>query len=359
LEKEKTEIGQADDRAATRPETLDARLYRRAFEEAPDGCLVVDASGRILEVNAQACRLFGYEREAFVEMDVDVLLPESFRMAHARHRRTYLDDPRTRQMGIGLELRGMRSDGSVFPVEIALSPLETSDGLCIIAAVRDTTERRRIREFGRGMLQGAEKERRRIARDLHDDTAQTLAALLMRLQMARRTDDEPERDALLAGMHRDIRRASDGVYRILRGLRPPALEESGIAAALRAHVREAIAPTGLEVRLVADPVDPQMSEDTSLALYRIVQEALANTVRHAEAKTAGIRIILDGESVAVEVDDDGVGFEPGDRLSGLGLLGMEERARILGGSMTIDSSPGRGTRIRIELPLGKAPVAEG
>ncbi len=329
--------------------------FRVMFEAAPDGCLVVGEDGRIRDANDEAERMFGYRREELIGQPVEVLVPEALEATHARHREGYLRSSTKRPMGIGLELRAIRRDGSEVPVEIGLSPVETPAGRFVLAVVHDITERRRLRAFGSGVLQGAEEERQRIARDLHDDTAQSLSAILLRLQMARRTEDAGRRESLLRDMHAELLKASEGVRRILRGLRPPALEEAGIVAAIRAHVRGTAVHEKVDVSIEADDVDDLLSSDAKLALYRIIQEALTNVTRHADASLVEIRIRAEPQAVRAVVEDDGCGFslEERGRLigRGLGMLGMQERAAILGGSVRIESEAGRGTRVHVEIPI--------
>lgn len=328
--------------------------YRAIFEVSPDGCLIVDDAGRIVGANARAEELFGYTRDALIGMDVEQLVPMGLRPHHRSLRAQFQDAPRTRDMGSGLELRARRKDGHELPVEIGLSPLRTSSGMYVVATVHDVTDRARLRAFGSGLLQGAEEERQRLARDLHDDTAQSLSALLLRLQMARRTGDRERREQLLAEMHGEILRASESVRRILQGLRPPALEEAGVVAAIRAHLRNSFADSGLNVELRADPVEELLSPEGRLALYRIVQEALSNAVRHARAQNLRLRIRALEEAVLATVTDDGRGFDMNESSpehgKALGLLGMQERANIVGGRVDIESTPGRGTTVRIEIP---------
>lgn len=343
------------------PEALDTELsltaFRAFFRAAPDGILVVDADGRIRELNAAAERMFGWTRDELLGRVVEELVPVDRREAHAASRVQFTRHAEQRPMGIGLELSARRKDGSTFPVEIGLSPVETSEGSFVLAAVRNMIAWKRMREFGAGVLRGAEEERQRIARDLHDDTAQRLASLLLRVQMARRSDDPARREELLAEMREEILHASEGVRRILRGLRPPALEEAGVVAAVRAHVRGALAEEEIAVDLDAEEVEPALDSEAKLALYRIIQEAISNAVRHAEAARLRIRIESLPGLVRAVVTDDGRGFEPRDREReeeggrGLGILGMKERASLVGGRVRIETAPGQGTRVEVEIPV--------
>jgi two-component system sensor kinase FixL len=329
--------------------------YRAVFEGAPDGILVVDHLGIVRTANPMAASLFGYEREELTWQNVDLLVPMATRGSHADHRAQYARAPHARPMGVGLDLSGRRKDGSEFPAEISLSPLETPDGIRIIVTVRDITQRKRLRDFSSGALQASEDERRRIARELHDDTAQHLASLLMWIRLI-----EPEVAAdgarkKLRELRDEMAACAEGVRRIARGLRPPELEDAGLVAALRAHARFIRDGAGMDVLVDADTaVDPLLGPDARLVLYRIVQEAVSNALRHAGVDSVRVRVHIDGPNVVALISDEGRGFAKESRAgSGLGLLGMHERATMVGGRVSVDSERGKGTLVRVEVPIHK------
>ncbi|HEX5724991.1 MAG TPA: histidine kinase, partial [Longimicrobiaceae bacterium] len=199
--------------------------------------------------------------------------------------------------------------------------------------------RERLRELAARALTAAEEERKRIARELHDETAQRLAALLVRTRAARNAAADPERlDALLDDLRRDLGEALEGVRRFARGLRPPALDELGLVPAIESHLRHVAETSGLEVTLDAAPVGGALSPEAELAVYRIVQEALANVVRHAGARRAAVRLAREAGHLVVSVEDDGKGFSPRGGGGGLGLFGMSERAGYLGGRVEVRSA---------------------
>lgn len=330
--------------------------YRAVFEYSPDGILVVDAEGTIRKANPRAEEMFGWSREELSGRKVEVLVPEHAREIHVRQREGYVEDPHVRPMGVGLELRGRRKDGSEFPVEISLSPIRTEGGLFVISSIRDVTQRRRLREFGAGALRAAEDERRRIARELHDDTAQRLAGLLIRLRLARRARESGRRDELLETIRREVLEAAESVRRIARGLRPPALADAGLVAAIRWHVRSQTEPAEVDVQLELLEVGDRLGSEQKLVVYRVVQEALANAIRHADAGRIEVRMRREDGRLIVEVVDDGKGFEVDRALAsvaegGLGLLGMQERAHLVGAELQIASSPESGTKIRLVVPM--------
>jgi two-component system sensor histidine kinase UhpB len=218
-----------------------------------------------------------------------------------------------------------------------------------------TRNRERLRQVAATALNAAEEERKRIARELHDETAQLLAALLIRIRLVRKADDAEALDTLLEDMRREIGGALEGVRRFARGLRPPALDELGLIPAIESHVRSIRAITEIDLSLQSEGDAAGLPLEAELAVYRIVQEALSNVVRHSGATRAAVRVVREPDRLVVTVEDDGHGFDvPQVRAAGrgLGLFGMGERAAYLGGRVDVRSAPGTGTRVRAEIPLG-------
>ena len=216
---------------------------------------------------------------------------------------------------------------------------------------------KQLQDVAARALHAQEEERKRIARELHDETAQTLSALVIRLRLARGAKDPETRDARLEEVRDEIVKAAEGIRRFAVGLRPPALDQVGVVAAISEHVRSLCETTNLNVEFEADYIDKLLPPDTELALYRIVQEALSNTVRHAGASMVGVRIEHKDDCVVVLVTDDGKGFDTSAALDstgrGLGIFGMRERAAYVGGTVDIDSEPGDGTTVRVEIPVAR------
>ena len=226
----------------------------------------------------------------------------------------------------------------------------------------DLTERRRDAEVRTRLLEqvisAQEDEQRRIARELHDATGQSLTSLLVRL---RALEDAATLGDARAGA-RELRgvtaRTLDEVRQLARGLRPIALDELGLAAALEQLAAEYARARGIRVEVQVRGVEAgRLPATVETALYRLVQEALTNTAKHAAAQTVSIVIRRQGAAVLAIVADDGCGFDVKTALgasgsrAGLGLHGMRERAASLNGSVTIESTPGEGTTIYARIPL--------
>lgn len=221
---------------------------------------------------------------------------------------------------------------------------------------RVETQRGTLRKVAERALGAAERERERVARDLQDDIAQGLAALLVRLRVATRIDDPDERTRSLEALREELVEAVERVRRYARDLRPPALEDLGLVPALEGLARRA-REEGVNVRVEAEPENERLAPGDELALYRMVQEAFLNALRHASAHEIVVRVLHRPDcAIVAEVEDDGVGFDPAAKLQSgeaVGLAGLRERAGYVGGTVEVESAPGKGTTVRIVLPSGQ------
>jgi two-component system, NarL family, sensor histidine kinase UhpB len=206
-------------------------------------------------------------------------------------------------------------------------------------------ERRRA---GSAALQAQEQERARVARDLHDEVNQSLTGLLLRLEAARE-EAPPELEAELAETKALANQAMRELLSLARQLRPTALDDLGLAAAIGGQV-EQLARGEIEASLAADGDFSDLGDDAQLVVYRVAQEALSNAARHSGAERVEVRLRRAGGGVELEVADDGRGFAFEQSERGLGIAGMRERALLLGGELTIESRPDHGTTVRLNLP---------
>jgi signal transduction histidine kinase len=200
------------------------------------------------------------------------------------------------------------------------------------------------------LVRAQEDERRTLARELHDEVGQSLSAIMMEASSAVATSD----NAGIGDRLRSIGSMAEKTLNIVRDLalllRPSMLDDFGLVPALNWHAREMSKRTGLDVRIDADEISDDLPDEHKTCIYRVVQEALNNAARHANARNIQVGVKNEGARVIFSVRDDGSGFDKR-FVRGLGLLGMEERVRRLGGELHIDSEMGRGTTISAELPL--------
>jgi two-component system, NarL family, sensor histidine kinase UhpB len=213
------------------------------------------------------------------------------------------------------------------------------------------------RRSGQLAMRAQEEERRRLARDLHDEVNQALTAILLRLE-ALAQETPPERAPEVVELKRLVNQAMDELLNLARQLRPSALDDHGLVAALETQLKRFSARTGVEARLdtVGDP--DSLADVVQTAIYRVAQEALTNVTRHAGATAIELVVAEEDGGVELRVSDDGSGFHPAvlphaNSLTpggGLGLVGMAERARLIGGDLDVRSAPGGGTTITLRVP---------
>jgi PAS domain S-box-containing protein len=349
------------------------QLFRGLLESAPDALVVVDERGRIQVVNSRTEQLFGYTRPELMSMSVDELVPQSLRSTHGGHRGKYFRDPTARPMGQGLELMGRRRDGTEFPVDISLSPMPTDEGMLVIAAVRDITDRkvaeRRLaqtqeiadrRKLVAHLVQAQEEERRKIAADIHDDSIQAMTAASLRLQQLRKHVTGEQQQALIARLDEAIRESITRLRRLMFDLRPPTLDRTGLGPALRELLDRMRAETDMDYTL-EDKLATEPAPDLRIELYRITQEALVNVRKHAKASHLKVDLQRIERGYHIRVTDDGGGFDVASTVGQpghLGLVAMRERATIAGGWLTVESRKGHGTAVDFWLPddSGAAPA---
>ncbi len=208
-------------------------------------------------------------------------------------------------------------------------------------------ERRRA---GSAALQAQEQERTRVARDLHDEVNQSLTGLLLRLEAAREAAP-PELEAELSETKALANQAMRELLSLARQLRPTALDDLGLTAAVAGQVEQLAHHGEIEAGVEIDGDFSDLDDDAQLVVYRVVQEALSNAARHSGAGRVEVRLRrLDGGGVELAVSDDGRGFAFDESEGGLGIAGMRERALLIGGELTIESRPGRGTTVRLQVP---------
>ncbi len=248
--------------------------------------------------------------------------------------------------------RAGRGGGEVRRLAMALERMRASllTSMTVATANARLEERERVRQqLLRKLISAQEDERKRIARELHDETSQTLAALGMAVDLGRM--DEVRR--LTGRMH-------EALHRLIVDLRPSVLDDLGLAAAIQWFAERHLSARGIAVRCEIAELEGRLTPEVETALFRAVQEAIVNITRHARAETVLIQLSADLPGVMVEIEDDGIGFEP-DRvttepgsLRGIGLLGMRERLEIVGGTLRIDSEPGGGTHVVMTVPVTQA-----
>jgi two-component system sensor histidine kinase UhpB len=201
---------------------------------------------------------------------------------------------------------------------------------------------------GRLVLRAQEEERRRLARDLHDEVNQALTAILLRLEAL--SHAAPEVGDEVSELKKLVNQAMAELLHLARQLRPTALDDHGLVPAIESQLRRFSAQTGVQTVIHTEGDPQRLNSDQEIVIYRVAQEALSNVAQHASARHVDVGLSANGHGVELTVRDDGRGFDTGTRHDSLGLSGMNERARLLGGRLHIHSEPGEGTALTLEVP---------
>jgi PAS domain S-box-containing protein len=344
------------------------------LENSADGVLCVNQQLQITLFNLAAENMFGYKAEEVVGQPVDILLPERVRSIHRQHIARFDSSPeRTLKMSNRKPVLGLRKDGTEFPMDAPLSRIEIDGEKVFTLAMRDITERLQaeeellrsrnelevrvkertaeVVELSNKMAELQEEDRRRIARELHDGTTQILIALNVDLGMIGASD--PALQQKLAGSRELVKQCLDELRTVSYLLHPPLLDEIGLELALRNYVKGVCTRSDLEIVLQLPPNLNQLPRGVQVAIFRIVQEALANIHRHSDSRSARIVLKQEADELRMEIADQGRGIPPEvlqntDGRAGVGIASMRERVRQLGGRFDIESNAG--TTIRVTLP---------
>ena len=336
--------------------------YRGLFESAHDAIWVHDLKGNIIAANKACVGLTGYDLEELQDIKVSELISGDNYETAIGMKQAVLGGKTLGYLG---ELKMLKKDGTEALIQLASSSVR-GNGLptafqCI---ARDVTVAKRMEEnlhfFLQQITRAQEEERRRIAHELHDDTIQALAVHSLRIdELASnikrlRKDDIPQH---LEELHDQVNNITQGLRRLSQDLRPAALDRLGLLPALEWLASNVAEHSGIETAVKVLGAVRRFSDEVELVLFRIVQEALRNVWKHAQATKADITVEFEDNRIRITVEDNGSGFNlphsvtdlP--RSGKLGLAGMRERSELLGGTITIESEPEKGTAIIAELPV--------
>ncbi|AIO39392.1 PAS domain S-box protein [Burkholderia sp. AU19243] len=364
--------GGADTGASSRGILNEARMMG-IIRSSMEAIITIDEKQTIVIFNPMAEQVFGVSAMEAIGAPLSRFIPERFRAAHAKHVDQFgVTGVSERQMGRQRVLFGLRGNGEEFPIEASISQIRDASGKLYTVMLRDITERQRaenalkqsreeLRELSANLQNVREEEKTRIARELHDDLGQQLTALKMDLsvveQQLRAPADARPGDGVLShlqGMRRLIDATVASVRRIAADLRPVMLDDLGLVPAIEWLANDFTNRYGIDVERHIETGGLTFTSAGATTLFRIVQEALTNVARHADATRVALRLDIEDGVCVLRVADNGRGAAPGGAAhedKSFGLIGIRERAHMLGGSVTIDTALARGFSITVAFPL--------
>jgi PAS domain S-box-containing protein len=332
--------------------------------QARDAIISADNANIILTANPAAAALFGTSVEQMVGSPLGRFIDPPDHVNNGPLDYFRAGSGRAGRRATDYTVTGLRADGHRFPIEGSIA--RARDGAPFFTVImRDVSERQRVqekltrshdqlRQLSAALQTIREEERTHIARELHDDLGQILASLRMDLSLLQQTDGmTSESLRLMNGMEQNLLTAINSLRRIASNLRPRALDEGGLYFALQGLRDDFVERYGIPCVLLADEAELRLDDAASTAIFRIVQEALTNIARHAEASNVTMNLFRLNGDLLVTIRDDGRGIRPEDmeKAESLGLIGMRERVWAMRGEITISAEEPSGTRIDIVLPL--------
>jgi two-component system sensor kinase len=340
-----------------------------------EAIITIDEHQRIVLFNPMAEQVFGCTAMDAIGASLERFIPERFRAAHARHVEQFgVTGVSDRQMGRQRVLSGLRANGEEFPIEASISQTRDGGARLYTVMLRDVTERVRaehaqqrareeLRELSANLQNIREDEKTRIARELHDDLGQQLTALKMDISSVEEalggSASELVRDHL-QGMRRLIDATVASVRRIAADLRPVMLDDLGLIPAVEWLANDFTNRYGIDVERDIETGDARFSPAGATALFRIVQEALTNVARHADATLVTLSLRAGDDGFVLRIADNGQGAHRDGELAGksFGLLGIRERAHMLGGAVDIQTAQGNGFALSVTIPAEAVQMQE-
>lgn len=350
--------------AADRQKEESESIAHSLFEAAPQGIIIVNQNGMIVMANPETEKLFGYEAEELSQQSLDALIPERLQKVHIAHRDRFFAAPRHRPLGRDLNLKARRKDGTEFDAEISLGYFTTAKETLAVAFVSDISKRRaderaiqyqqrELRQLAGKLITAQDDERRRIARNLHDDLSQTLAAIAMDTGRLATKYSSPEIAADLRRVQLHATEAAEQVRRISHQLHPSILDDLGLKVALEEYCSDFESRSGIVTYFTAENMPDRLPSDVSDCVYHIMGESLRNVSKHSRGGAVFVNIGVTGDVLHMSVRDNGVGFSQSfpEVRHGIGIVTMKERARLVGGTLSIHADIAQGTTVSVEVPM--------
>jgi PAS domain S-box-containing protein len=330
------------------------KLYLQPFiQSIPDGFLMINTDAQIVIVNQVCEKMFEFSEEELIGKSLDILLPTQSKEVHSEHIKRFFQNPRSRPMGTGLELYGMKKSGRLFPISVSLGSHQTDQGAYGLAFIADITERKNMEaSLINAVVEGQESERKRLSRELHDGLGPLLSSVKHNMDVIDPSNSS-DPDKNIKYLNYSITLLNDAINElrtISQNLMPRILEDFGLVSALK-ELCERISQTNkLQVSFYSNEKYFDINKEIELGLYRIAQELLNNALKHSKADKINIQLVRKNDKVILLVDDNGIGFDTRSSSKGFGLKNIQSRAKAFNGILNIESDLQKGTITTLEVP---------
>ncbi len=321
------------------------------LETAVSAIITISERGIIETVNAATESMFGYRREEMIGKNISMLMPTPYREEHDGYLANYRETGHRKIIGIGREAAAQRKDGSVFPIDLSVGEVNLPSGRIFTGIIRDLTERKMLEEK---LLSISEDEQSRIGQDIHDDLCQQLAAIGCLAKVVHRqlsVTNSPEA-AQLDEIARLLTQANVRAREMSRGLMPVVRDSHALMEALDELASSTERIFRISCPFRCDVLVSIADNKVATQLFRIAQEAVANAIKHSSADRIEISLQRDDGMLTLFIRDNGCGIpeSAADKSRGLGLLTMSQRARMIGGTLSVQPEIGGGTLVRCAVP---------
>lgn len=325
------------------------------LDAAVDAIITIDPAGTIESFSPGAERTFGYASREVLGRNVDMLMPPPYAEEHAGYLSSYLRTGQKKVIGIGREVLGLRKDGTTVPLHLSVAAVELGNRSFFAGYLHDLTEQKhlenQLQAAANAAVLGEDRERRELARDLHDDLGQLLALSSMKLGALRTAAEAHELAPRVREVEQLIGEAHERTTSLTFQLSPPVLHDVGIVGAAEWLSEELERRYGLHIAIEDDGLPKPLDEGPRVFLFRALRELLINVAKHAGVDKARVRFWREGEVLFLVVEDGGSGFHPSATTEGYGLLSIRAHLKPLSGEMRVESTLGEGTKVFLTMPL--------
>ena len=325
-----------------------AETFQTLAETSREGIVIASTSGMIQFINPAIEKLFGYTRGELIGESVKRLMPREQSLAHDGYMKNYMQSGVAKIIGRGRQLTAMRKDGSRFPIYLSIGDIKTKHARLFAAVIVDISEQQQLQ---REILEIPVSEQRRIGQELHDGLGQQLTGLGLLATSLLNKASKPEHE-LAAKLAKGLQEAISQVRALSRGLMPVDVDAEGLMHSIENLVKEIRSQSDVSITLSVNSRVHISDNSSALHLYRIVQEALNNAIKHARANQIQVSVGIEGTRGCLVIHDNGVGFRQlSESSSGLGLRIMQYRCGLIDAEFKIESSLAEGTEIKCYFPL--------